>query len=237
MRAPEDRELLAVWDRAVNRHPIDRGLLLGAWARPDLEPEFLADLPLGALNATLLRLRETWFGPRLEAFADCQSCGTRTEIALSVPELLASAPPGDGREVLHVAGFRFRVPDSRDLASVARDAKLEDAALFLLERCCVEGPGDATLSDLAAVLAEVEAGMEQLDPPAHFELNLFCEDCGARWTADLDVPGLVWGEIDARAQMLLTEVHTLARAYGWSESEILSLPRPHRHAYLELASS
>ncbi len=38
----------------------------------------------------------------------------------------------------------------------------------------------------------------------------------------------------SRAERLLREVHTLARAYGWSEGAILELGSARRERYLEL---
>ena len=89
--APSASDLLTLWERGAVRHPIDRTLLLGAWARPDLAPEGLPDLALGALNAALLRLRAAWFGPRIDAWADCEACGERLGLALDSDDLLAAA--------------------------------------------------------------------------------------------------------------------------------------------------
>jgi hypothetical protein len=43
--------------------------------------------------------------------------------------------------------------------------------------------------------------------------------------------------MDARARALLAEVHSLARAYGWTEPEILALSPQRRAAYLEMAGA
>ena len=235
MRVPDDRELLALWERGLNRHPIDRALLLGAWARPELPPDRVAELPLGALNSALLRLREACFGSRMEAFVDCGLCDTRMELALEVSDLLVASLDGDVRDELHLAGFRFRVPDSRDLASVASESEPETAALRLLDRCCIDRPEGCAPAELSGLLAEVEAGLEMLDPTADFELSLACQACGREWTASLHVPELLWDELDARARMLLGEVHALARSYGWTESEILTLSPRRRAVYMDMA--
>jgi hypothetical protein len=62
-----------------------------------------------------------------------------------------------------------------------------------------------------------------------------CEACGHEGSAQLDAGELLWDEIDARAHALLGEVHQLARAYGWTESEILGLSAARRAAYLSMA--
>jgi hypothetical protein len=43
-----------------------------------------------------------------------------------------------------------------------------------------------------------------------------------------------WSEISAEARRLLLEVHNLASAYGWSESDILSMSALRRRYYLEM---
>ena len=47
-------------------------------------------------------------------------------------------------------------------------------------------------------------------------------------------PSTGWAELDAWARRLLLDVHTLARAYGWSERDILQLTETRRQFYLNL---
>ena len=42
---------------------------------------------------------------------------------------------------------------------------------------------------------------------------------------------------EARARALLAAVHTLARAYGWSEPDVLALSEQRRAAYLEMVTA
>lgn len=235
-------ELLALWERGVARHALDRCALLCACARPDLPAQAAPDLPLGAVTAALLRLREANFGPRLACHFDCRACGQRLELALLTHELLqgdggigtgpgadAAAPP-----VLQARGLRVRAPTLRDLAAVAHEADAARAARALLARCTLHG--DVQALDEAG-LREVEAGLEALDPDADLAFDLRCEACGHRGLAQLDAGVLLWDEIDARARGLLAEVHVLAAAYGWSEAQILALGEARRAAYLALAGA
>ena len=65
--------------------------------------------------------------------------------------------------------------------------------------------------------------------------------CLSRLLAPLDrrlrYGAFLWAEIHAWAQQLLRDVHTLAIAYGWSETEVLALPAARRRAYLDLVQS
>jgi hypothetical protein len=47
----------------------------------------------------------------------------------------------------------------------------------------------------------------------------------------LHVPSFVVAELAALARSLFEEVHLIALAYGWSESDILKLPRTRRRLY------
>ena len=239
MRALGPSDVLALWEAGLPRQPLDRALLLCGWARTDLPTAALADLPVGAVNEALIRLRAASFGERIDVCLDCPRCGERLEMALDAGHLLAPADTADARDVLELRGYRFRAPSSRDLAAVAREAGPEAAALALLERCCVERPGGSSpdLADLSRLLAEVEDGLDALDPVADLALAVSCAECGHEWVASLDVCSLVWDEIDARARGLLSQVHVLARAYGWSEAEILELSDSRRAASLHLVNA
>jgi hypothetical protein len=235
MRSPGDAGLLTLWERGVTLHPLDRAVLLCAWARDDVPPALLADLPLGVVNRTLLRLRRAWFGPHLAACTECPRCGEQLEFTLDVDELVKAAPePAIGGEAAF-GGFRLRAPTLRDLAAVADAGDEQSAALRLLDRCCVARP-DIAAGLLEPWIEEAERQLETLDPSADLGLALICDVCGHRWSAILDVSALLWTEIARRAATVLSEVHRLAFAYGWSERDILALSPQRRAAYLELGA-
>jgi hypothetical protein len=233
MLVPSAADVLAIWERGMSRHPIDRTLLLASWARPDEAPERLADLPLGTVNEGLLRLRESWFGTPIRAYADCEACGERAELSLDPAMFAFPAMPADAAREVEISGFRFRLPSNRDLAAIAAESDADRAALRLIERCCVEGSAIAA-RDLAELLAQVEAKLEALDPAAEITLSLSCEACGGQWGASFDVAALLWDDVDAHARKLVAEVDALARAYGWTEPEILALSPQRRATYLAM---
>jgi hypothetical protein len=76
--------------------------------------------------------------------------------------------------------------------------------------------------------------MSNADPMADIHLALNCPSCEHKWMAPFDIVAFLWREISAAARRLLREVHTLASAYGWTESEILALSPVRRRAYLEM---
>jgi hypothetical protein len=228
-------DCMVLWERGTARHALDRSALLAAFARPDLAPDAIARLPLGEVTASLLRLREATFGAHIRSHVDCERCAQRLELALDVRTLLQPAPPKEtAARSVDVAGLCLRAPSLLDLAAVASQPDTECATRALLARCTLRGDA-AAVSD--AELQEVEDQLEALDPNADIAFNVRCPYCGHDSTAQLDAGALLWDEIEARAQALLGEVHALARAYGWSEGEILALGAARRAAYLALVDA
>jgi hypothetical protein len=139
---------------------------------------------------------------------------------------------------VEVEGLRFRPPTSRDLAQIVGEADAESPALSLLRRCLI--PVDEELPKeqaLSALIDRVESALELADPLADVSFDFICELCGHAWAASFDIAQYLWEEVEAQAMRLLDEVHSLAQAYGWSESEILALPETRRAAYLARVSA
>jgi hypothetical protein len=228
-----EAEWLALWERGSRWHPIDRALLLCAVVRDDVEPEALADLPIGAVHEALLRLRRELSGGTLHAFAPCPACAERVELTIEIDDLLARGGTG-AAGIWEGFGLRMRSPTSRDLAAVAGKRDLERAALELLRRCC-----DAAFDDERLVLHRdaIESGVESLDPLACIETAFACAACDRRSSIALDIGALLWSEVATAAHAVFAEIHALASAYGWTESEILALGRERRAAYLRQVAS
>jgi hypothetical protein len=215
-------QLLTLWEHGATRHPLDRALLLFAQAAPELAVEQLAERPLGECNAALMRLRWQSFGTRMPLWMDCPVCGERMEFEL-LPEQLP--PMRVSSASVEVAGRRYRCPGIRDMARIASMPNLVEAAEQLLLDC---GEGE-TPDELRPL---VEAAIEEADPWADLSLAFRCPACSHEGAASLDIAAYLWEEVEASARQLFDEIHLLAQAYGWSESEILALSATRRSAYL-----
>lgn len=235
MHGIDATRLLDLWEDGQARHPIDRALMLCACARPEHASGDWAALPLGAVNATLLQLRGAWFGTTIGIELACAQCGEPLQTQVDTRDLLASARGGDAPSRVDVQGLVFRLPDSRDLASVVHEADTEHAARQLLQRCCTGGPLAAG-DDLQQLLALAGQALEAADPLADVQLDVACHACGHTTPATLDPGSVVWTDVQRHARALLEQVHALARAYGWSEPEVLALGAARRAAYLDLAT-
>jgi hypothetical protein len=235
------RDIVRAWEAGRDRHPIDRALLLLSLARPDLTPAQLAALTVGQRNHWLLVLRRELLGPVLKGYAECPNCDQALEFEVDANAILRPEPAQatlattlDGMD-LHV-----RLPDSQDLAAVAGLDGMDAARRLLIERCLLAASRDGAPLDVDALpdtllLALVDTMAEQ-DPQAETRLRLTCQACGHSWPALFDIASFLWTEIEAYAQRLLLEAHTLARAYGWSEGEVLALSSTRRKFYLDLVA-
>jgi hypothetical protein len=228
--AQREQDILALWDQAAGRARSlrDDALFSAAGAVPTDS--------IGTGNAALLALRTRLFGAPWRLRAACPACHTDCEFTADSAALadgLAppadAAPPriaSDGRELT------LRLPTLSDLASLTAASDSGSAAKLLLVRCLGGTPPAAQ-----DILHEIEAELERCDPGAVLAFALDCPDCGQAWQAVIDIAPALWAEVQAAAERTLLEVDALAREYGWSEAEVLALPRTRRAAYLQLAGA
>jgi hypothetical protein len=233
--------MLAAWERGLEQGHVERGLTLLAAALPGREPDGLAALSIGERDRQLLELREALFGEHLTGLVACPRCAEQVELELSTRELQVEPPRGVDLTLL--AGeheVQLRLPDSRDLLAVAA-AGAAGAPALLFERCVVSARIGAQAADAGAlpphVVAEAGRRLAQADPQADVQFAVTCPACGHAWSAPFDVVPFVWAELDAWAGRLFADVHALACAYGWTESEILALSPARRSAYLDMVGA
>lgn len=225
-------QILALWEQGARRYPLDRALLLLHWAQPDTTLSALADISIGQRDQMLLALRSGLFGRELPGYVDCPECGTRLEFMLDSEAFRSEVD----HQPLEVDGLFVRQPTSRDLASVMSIADPDQAAYQLARRCCTPAGGQ-TADELpllsAAQLAKIESTLAEIDAASDIVLDFSCTECDYAWQTPFDISDYLWREIDRQAGKLLHDIHTLARAYGWNEREILDLSETRRAAYLE----
>jgi hypothetical protein len=242
MRELSPEQLVRLWEEGVDQHPTDRALaiLRAADPHPDAPDTPLGALPLGERDRRLLDVRQRTFGRRMDAVVSCPHCGSIVELRCSTHDFILQP---DDRQADHafveICGRhrRIRPLTSRDLAAAARCAT-PGSARRVLAACCVEpmaADAVAGADDFSDADLDIIAGaLERIDPGAVRTLNIACPDCGAPREYELDVAQFLWTEIEAAAIRLLRDVHAIARAYGWSERDILAMTPIRRRTYLEL---
>jgi uncharacterized protein (UPF0212 family) len=244
------RELLYVWEVALQQHSVDRALTILAMALPEMLRDELLTLSVGGRDAHLLTVRERTFGSQLAGFAECPACQKQLEFAFNMADIRA-VPQTEGainRTFTHEAyevtiegyNLSFRLPNSLDLAQTARCGDVVAARNLLVQRCVLQAYRNSVEVEVAILPEQVVVGlaerMGESDPQAEVELNLSCPVCGQSWSVMFDIVSFFWSEICVQAKRLLREVHTLARAYGWREADILSMSTARRQFYLEMVT-
>lgn len=237
-------QLLTIWERGRNQHPVDQALTILNFASPDQTRDELAQLSIGQRDTLLLSLREQLFGETLHCAGACPDCNEPIDISFSVKEIQTQSTAPEHREAEMTwddIKIGLRLPNSWDLAAIASCANEHNAGKVLIERCLVSiirNGFPITANELSEeVMRKTEQAIAELDPQAEILLDLNCPECGTQWQQLFDIVNFLWIEISAQAKRLLQEVHILASAYGWTETDILKLSDIRRQIYLEMASA
>lgn len=212
----------------------------------------LRALSVGDRNALLLTVIAATYGGRAQWVVDCPGCGDQLDAEVDLAELAASPAPAPPPAAARFRGSRrrlpsgtrfglrrrsrsrsgttsgFRLPTGADLEAVGGLDDAAEAREVLLRRCVDAWRG---LDDTS--LAAVEGAMAEADPLADIELLLACATCETPVSAALDAAAELAARL-ATGRQLMADVHAFALAYGWTEHEVLALPRPRRTAYLRL---
>jgi hypothetical protein len=241
MRALSAAELLDVWEAGYVEAPVERALLLLAAACPESSRDKLAALTIGARDAMLLTLRQKLAGPLMEAVAGCPACGERLEMALDTRQMLSlprAEPPGKIQISFQGEDLTFRLPTSQDLLTAMSQADEMIWQLSIIHNCqlneCTQGETNKLPENALPLIGQAIA---DADPLADIQLSLKCPACQHQWQAVFDIVSFLWTEIEVWAWRMLSDVHTLARAYGWGEREIVTLSPTRRQFYLEMVGA
>ncbi len=236
MQALTAPEVVRLWEQGATEPPAARSVALLAAACPDADVEALT---IGELDGRLLELWELTFGPRLDGFVECPACAEALEFALDTTDLRSAQAADSGTQLLTEAAWEIelRPLTGGDLAAAARAGSPSEGRRTLLERCVVAARHERDEVEAASLPEEIveliAERLEASDPQAEIRISLVCPSCRHAWSALLDIGMFLWAELGGEARRVLTEVHTLASAYGWRESDVLALGPARRQFYLE----
>jgi hypothetical protein len=154
-------------------------------------------------------------------------------------QVLKTGPPAEQQDVSFVIEkkeYQLRLITCQDLMLAAQQADVAQAERILIERCLFIANEDErakSASDLSEeTIKQLAEKLQYCDPHIELLINLTCPACAAGWQTAFDIASFLWDEIVAHSKKLLTEIHQLAQAYGWNETEILALHPVHKQFYL-----
>lgn len=237
-RVLSSADLLHVWEDTQNQHPVDQALTILVATTKKTRHE-LANLSIGARDALLFDVRSLLFGDQLEATSDCPQCGAKAEFEFNVSTLREV----DTKENSGVIDFdngdywvTAHLPNSRDLAATTACTNENDAKQILLEHCIERASLNGSTVSIEELPLEVidalQKEMSKSDPQAEIVLQLNCPECDTNWSSLIDISDYLLREIAMWSQKQMWDVHSLAQAYGWTESDVLALSPVRRQFYL-----
>lgn len=238
MRA-DAQQVLEIMDEACALPAALRPLVLLSLLDPQSDWRSRTGWTLGAINRGLADCHRRWLGrPDVAWNTDCPHCGAT--LALTLPLQAFPEEPSSAADCELLIGplhARLRPPRVSDLIEAGRSGSLHGARIGLLEACVdsllIEGR-PAVITELSDELIEaVGERLLALDSFAELRVDSVCPACGLACRCELDLGQTLWTELRSRASNLIDDVHRLARAYGWSEAEILTLSDTRRARYLE----
>lgn len=219
--------VLATTLEHVGGQPADRDLVrgLGVGDRQFLARRLAAHLDRDAVWLT----------------ADCGHCGQDFDFrlrqsALPVKEVDGGGPDEPRAEVATTLGVcSLRPPTGADQEAVAALDDEAEALRTLVRRCLLSVAGEPVEEPAGIALEEsdleaIETALEAVSPEVALTVRARCPECDGENDVWVDPYLGLWGHGDE----LFAEIHTLASGYGWSEDQILRLPRARRRIYLRL---
>lgn len=246
MQTLSSQTIVHLWESGLRQRPLERMVTLLSAALPGVPREDLLVLSIGQCDAYLLLLYEQMFGSRFVAFTECGECQERLEFTIDLANIWAGAAPvTDVGKVypyqLESYELQVRLPTLADLLAISASQDVYTARQLLLQRCVVSAAREQDTLPVEALADTVTTALgEQLlerDRQAEVQIDIACPQCEHHWPALFDVSKFLWAEIQTHAKMLLREVHSLARAYGWREADILALSPARRQFYLEMVNA
>jgi hypothetical protein len=190
-----------------------------------------AELTVPERDRALAAVYQRTFGNKISGSPRCLQCDspydTDFELSDLVQTLWRELPP---RVVTTATGRRFRVPTGTDELAVGH-LEPDAAARAIAARCAVDGTGSADDS------LELSQLLERAAPVLDLDLSGVCPECGAENALAFRMQSYLLHALANERARLAGELDVLARAYGWSASEILALPRATRLQLVRLAEN
>jgi hypothetical protein len=235
------RDLLEIWERCGAEAPVERSLSILELGYPGMARAEIETLDIRARDRLLLDLRAATMGAEIEGRLQCPHCGEWLEFTLAA-DMLGRILGKELCPLVHASScgayqIHLRPIDSRELARAAGARDLAAARRALFERSVDVRDRDGRSVPAETLPAELQAEamglLEALQAECEILLDFDCAACGAKHSHVFDAGAFFWLEISQTARHLLDDVHQLAWAYGWPESEILAMSSRRRQAYLD----
>lgn len=237
--------LVAQWDRVADLRGAQLVRSLLALAGDDGRACEL--WTLGRCETKLASIYGALFGSVVEATVRCCACEETLEFETTIGALFgASDAIGDIASesgVMRIAHEGYDVTcrplQLRDL--LAMPTAPARARTHLIGCAVVEArrEGQVILTEVLppSLCAAIGDAIRLRDPHGETTIAIVCAACGSPNDLPFDMSTFLWEALERHVSRIFADVHTLARAYAWSEDAILALPDARRRRYLTLLAS
>jgi ribosomal protein S27E len=221
-----DADLIRIFEAGETGGVAAKAEALLAALRPDLDDEARGKIGLGDRDRLFWAFKTDLFsrGTQMLAKVKCHNCDEWNSLDLGAT---FDMPPKTSDEVrVAYAGkdWTLRLPAQGDLAHLTPEG-------FPYHRLNAQAPwGEPDFRKAA------EVAIDAADPAIDVVIDVHCPDCGATTPCAFDAVTFLWSDIEACALRVFSDIATLARAFGWSESETLGLTARRRARYVEMVS-
>lgn len=236
--------LLHVWEAGRAMPPPRKALTMLLAGLPEETYDQVSRLTIGERDRRLVQLRALTFGPMIQGVSHCQLCHEQMEINVDTQTMTSPPCEAEPRHMpvtVHGHQIIMRSPTTADLIELKQGSSRHEARRALVRQCVVKAERNGL--DLSPdglpleVLDAIPPEMADADPMAELRLEITCPSCQRSSAVLFDIVQYFWDEIVAAAKRILSDIHGLARAYGWSEPEILAVPPMRRRLYLEMVGA
>jgi hypothetical protein len=204
----------------------------------------LVQLTAGDRERLVLAVCARLLGPEADLIVPCPACRDLCEVPAHFADMIALPPStSDDHCCLQAPDGTWTAqispPTGHDLEAASRGEM--GAERHLLESCLRElfdPTGEKVARESLPPECETQLGeaLSALDPLAECRIGIDCPHCAARFDTLLDGYTLLRTVI-GDANSLYGDIYRMARAYHWSEADILALPLRRRRHYLALAAA
>jgi hypothetical protein len=236
------RELNGHDEQAINGTDTETAVdlverLLVSSAKETIKPGTVMAMATADRDRLLAAVYRQTYGDRIEGTLKCSACHEPFDLLFSLSTLLATLESqanqgmvsNDDGSLQLSDGRRFRLPTGADEFAVwhLEPAKAERE---LLRRCVLQG--DPELDPEA-----VQEAMQTVAPVIDLDLAARCPECEHEQKVHFNIQAYLLHALLSEQRVIAQEIHLLALTYRWNLSDILSLPRRQRRAYVALIQS
>lgn len=190
------------------------------------------------LQGLLAIVHET-SGPLTTAVATCRhaGCGERIELELALADFALDPPDSIDWQTPQRQAARVRLPAGSDQLAwyhahrAGHGADSVWLARRLIARLDAVQPAAEWQMPLSWV-ASIGTALAEADPLTALTVTVLCPACGVELAVEVDLEALLLESCRRQQRALLDDIHYLAGAYHWSETDIVALPAWRRARYL-----